>query len=88
MSTQLEMVNSVLAITNSSSPEQLLPTNLGMPSALDALIGDYNQMVLTKNRTLRQATPSNPSVIQMNRDIASLKELIRENLKSPKQIFN
>ena len=81
LSTQLEMVNSVLAITNSSSPEQLLPTNLGMPSALDALIGDYNQMVLTKNRTLRQATPSNPSVIQMNRDIASLKELIRENLK-------
>lgn len=81
LSTQLEMVNSVLAITNSSSNEQLLPTNLGMPSALDALIGDYNQLVLTKNRTLRQATPSNPSVIQMNRDIASMKELIRENLK-------
>ena len=81
LSTQLEMVNSVLAITNSSSNEQLLPTNLGMPSALDAMIGDYNQLVLTKNRTLRQATPSNPSVIQMNRDIASMKELIRENLK-------
>src|SRR5690606_28798756 len=33
------------------------------------------------NRTLKQATPSNPAVQQFNRDIASMRELIRDNLR-------
>lgn len=79
--TQLEMVNSVLGFANSASNEQLLPSNLGMPSGLDQVINEYNQLVLTRNKTLRQATPSNPAVIQFNRDIASMRSLIRENLQ-------
>ncbi|MBW8359981.1 MAG: polysaccharide biosynthesis tyrosine autokinase [Weeksellaceae bacterium] len=79
--TQLEMVDSVLRIANSSANDQLLPTNVGMPSGLDAVINEYNQLVLTRNRTLRQATPSNPAVQQFNRDISSMRSLIRENLR-------
>ncbi|ACU06795.1 Tyrosine-protein kinase wzc [Flavobacteriaceae bacterium 3519-10] len=79
--TQLEMVDSVLRIANSSANDQLLPTNVGMPSGLDGVIEEYNQLVLTRNRTLRQATPSNPAVQQFNRDIASMRELIRDNLR-------
>lgn len=79
--TQLEMVDSVLRIANSSANDQLLPTNVGMPAGLDNVINEYNQLVLTRNRTLRQATPSNPAVQQFNRDIASMRELIRDNLR-------
>lgn len=79
--TQLEMVNSVLKMVNSSGNDQLLPTNLGMPSALDGMISDYNQLVLSRNRTLRQATNSNPAVVQLNKEITSLRELIKDNLK-------
>lgn len=79
--TQLEMVDSVLRIANSSVNDQLLPTNVGMPAGLDQVINEYNQLVLTRNRTLRQATPTNPAVQQFNRDIASMRELIRDNLR-------
>ncbi len=78
--TQLEMVNSVLAFANSANNEQLLPSNMGMPAGLDQLISDYNQLVLTRNRTLRQATPANPAVQQFNRDIAATRNLVRDNL--------
>ena len=81
LGTQLEMVDSVLRIANSSSNEQLLPTNVGMPAGLDTVIEEYNQLVLTRNKTLRQATPSNPVVQQFNRDISSMRNLIRDNLR-------
>lgn len=83
--TQLEMVNSVLSIANRSSKEQLLPTNIGMPSGLDQAISQYNDLIITKNRTLRQATPSNPEIIAFNKEIASLKSLIQDNLVKSKQ---
>lgn len=79
--TQLEMVNSVLSYANSANNEQLLPSNLGMPSGLDSVINEYNQLVLTRNKTLKQATNSNPAVIQFNRDISSMRSLIKENLQ-------
>ncbi|QBO59667.1 GumC family protein [Chryseobacterium salivictor] len=79
--TQLEMVNSVLTYANSANNEQLLPSNLGMPSGLDNVINEYNQLVLTRNKTLRQATNSNPAVIQFNRDISSMRTVIKENLQ-------
>ena len=79
--TQLEMVSSVLNFANSANNEQLLPSNMGMPSGLDEVINEYNQLVLTRNKTLRQATSSNPAVIQFNRDIASLRGVIKENLQ-------
>lgn len=79
--TQLEMVNSVLNYAKSANNEQLLPSNMGMPAGLDETISEYNQLVLTRNKTLRQATPANPTVIQFNKDIATLRSLIRENLQ-------
>jgi tyrosine-protein kinase Etk/Wzc len=79
--TQLEMVNSILTYTSSANNEQLLPSNMGMPAGLDAIINEYNQLVLTRNRTLRQATAQNPAVIQFNRDISAMRALIKENLQ-------
>src|SRR5690606_29109411 len=81
LSTQMQVVDAVLHAVSSSSSDQLLPTNVGMPSGLDPIISEYNQLVLTKNRTAKQATGANPAIQQFNKDIASLRDLIRNNLR-------
>lgn len=48
-------------------------------------ISQYNDLVITRNRTLRQATPSNPAIIEFNKEIASLRSLIQDNLVKSKQ---
>lgn len=74
---QLDLVNSALA---ASASNQLLPTGLGLPGAAETYIGEYNNLVLTRNRVLKQATGENPAVLEMNKQIAALKNLIRQNL--------
>ncbi len=76
-STQLDLVNSIYS---ASSGDNLIPTNVGLSTALDGLVSKYNDLVLTRNRVLKQATNANPAVIEMNKEIASVKNLIRKNL--------
>lgn len=85
--TQLEMVNSVLRLLNQSN-DQLLPTNIGVPNAAEGLISQYNDLVLLKNKTLRQATPANPMIVQFNKDLSQLKSLIKENLDKSKALIS
>lgn len=79
--TKLDMVNSIY---NSSSAEKLLPSNMGLSTVTEEYISKYNDLLLTRNKTLKQATPLNPSVIQMNKDISELRGLIRQNLQESK----
>ena len=74
---QLDLVNSVLA---ASATEQLLPTGMGLPAGAEANIGEYNNLMLTRNRVLKQATGENPAVIEMNKQISVMKNLLRKNL--------
>src|SRR5690606_3179424 len=76
-SMQLDLVNSVLSAT---SGDQLLPSGLGLNSAAEAGITEYNSLLLTRNRLLKQATSENPSVVEMNKQLAALKNLVRKNL--------
>jgi len=79
--TQLDLVNSIYSV---SATERLLPTNMGLSDVTEGYIARYNDMLLTKNKTLKQATLQNPSVIQLNRDIAEIRDLIRQNLMESK----
>ena len=81
-SMQLDLVNSIY---DASSGEQLLPSGLGLSSGAESSIAEYNNLVLTRNRVLKQATGENPAVIQMNKDIANLKNLIRKNLQESRE---
>lgn len=81
-SMQLDLVNSVLA---SSNTDQLLPSGMGLPTGAETAIAEYNTLMLTRNRVLKQATGENPAVIEMNKQIASLKNLIRKNLLESKE---
>lgn len=76
---QLELINSAIGASGGSG-DQLLPSGMGLPAGAESNIAKYNEMVLTRNRVLKQATGANPAVIEMNRDISSLKNLIRKNL--------
>jgi hypothetical protein len=68
------MVSSMLDFMKKSTNSDLLPTNIvaGEGDA-SGLISSYNQLVLDRNRVLKSATLSNPSVIKMDQQIMSLK---------------
>jgi len=74
---QLDLINSVLA---ASAGGQLIPSGMGLPGGSESAISEYNTLVINRNRVLKQATPENPAIIEMNKQIATLKNLIRQNL--------
>lgn len=76
-SMQLDLINSVY---NATAGDNLLPSGVGLPAGADKAIGEYNELMLARNRTLKQATNANPAVIEMNKELAALKNLIRKNL--------
>lgn len=76
-SSQLDLVNGMLGATNTDG---LMPVGMGAPGSSDALVTQYNELLLTRNRTLKQATNANPAVVEMNKQLATLKNLIRKNL--------
>lgn len=81
--TQLSLLNSVASIANSGG-DQLLPSNIGLSGGLENSISKYNDLVLTRNRVLKQATDRNPAVIEMNKEIVDVKKLIKQNLSESK----
>ncbi len=74
---QLDLVRSIL---NASSSEQLIPSNMGLSAPTETYIARYNDLLLTRNKTLKQATGQNPSVIVLNKEISEMRNLIRQNL--------
>jgi len=82
--TQLDLLNS-LSSEASKSTNQLMPSNLGLNPSLEQSISQYNQLLITRNKTMKQATNENPAVIEMNREIASLKDIIRDNIREQKE---
>ncbi|CAD0224377.1 polysaccharide biosynthesis tyrosine autokinase [Chryseobacterium sp. D764] len=81
---QLDLLNS-LSGEASKGNNQLMPSNLGLNPSLEQSITQYNSLIISRNKTLKQATNENPAVIEMNREIASLKEVIRDNIREQKQ---
>lgn len=81
--TQLDLLNS-LETEASKSNVQLMPSNLGLNASLEQAISQYNTLLINRNKTLKQATNENPAVIEMNKEISSLKEIVRDNIRQQK----
>lgn len=81
--TQLDLLNSLQAEA-SKGDNQLMPSNLGLNPSLEQAISQYNTLLISRNKTLKQATNENPAVIEMNKEIASLKEVVRDNIRQQK----
>lgn len=80
---QLDLLNS-LTTEAAKGNNQLMPSNLGLNPSLEQSISQYNLLLISRNKTLKQATNENPAVIEMNREIASLKDIIRDNIREQK----
>ena len=78
---QLEITNALLGYVNKQGTSAVLPGNVGLdnPSATSN-ISAYNQLVLEKNRLLENATPQNPLVIDLTKQINSMRNSVVESL--------
>lgn len=84
--TQLELLKSLDTEASKGGNNQLMPSNLGLNPSLESSIAKFNELLISRNKTLKQATLENPAVIEMNKQIASLKEIIRENIQQQKSV--
>ncbi|MEN9907187.1 MAG: hypothetical protein RLZZ540_328 [Bacteroidota bacterium] len=84
---QQNLVSSVIDFMKKSDNSSLLPANLIEGDASD-LISSYNSLVLDRNRILKTATITNPVVVKMDQQIASLKSNIMESLGRTQTALN
>lgn len=87
--TQLQLVNYMIEELNNNSVG-LLPGNIGLADAtIIALIGEYNNLVLQRNRILKSSTTRNPLIVSIDSQITVLKNNLDSsvlNLKSSIEI--
>ncbi|REC79703.1 capsular biosynthesis protein [Chryseobacterium elymi] len=81
LESQLELTNALINFMGKQNNSQVLPTNIGLNNTTaTANISAYNQLVLERNRLLENATPQNPLIIDLNKQISSLKGSVMESL--------
>lgn len=79
---QLELTDALLGYVSNQNSYQTLPSNVGLnnPSAT-ANIGAYNQLVLERNRLLENATPQNPLVVDVTKQINNIRGSVIQSLQ-------
>jgi len=83
LSTQLEVSRMLLGyIDGQTNTYQILPTNIGLDNpAATSNITAYNKLVMDRSRLLENATPENPLVKEVSKDLAGLKNALRESIQ-------
>ena len=79
---QLALSNSLLSFVNRSGSYQVLPANVGLdnPGTI-ANISMYNQLILERNRLLENATPQNPLVVDVTKQINNIRPTVAQSLQ-------
>lgn len=79
---QLALSNSLLSFVNKSGSYQVLPANVGLdnPGTI-ANISIYNNLILERNRLLENATPQNPLVVDITKQINSIRPTVAQSLQ-------
>ena len=84
---QLNMIASMIDFMKRSKPSDLLPTNIISGEATE-LVGSYNNLVLDRNRILKSATETNPSVVKLDQQLTSLKANVAASLSRMQSNLN
>lgn len=86
-SNQLQMVDYMNDYINSSdSGTDLLPANVGIADGNVAqIIKNHNDLVIQRDRILRNSTEKNPTVVNLNNQINSLKQTLNQSLTNIKK---
>ncbi|WP_312819039.1 GumC family protein [Kaistella carnis] len=79
--TQLQLTNDLISYMSKLGANQTLPSSVGLsnPTAY-ANINAYNQLILERNRLLENATPQNPVVADLNKQINVLRSSVMDGL--------
>lgn len=81
LESQLELTNSLIDFLGKQNNYQVLPTNVGLNNETAVSnISAYNQLVIERNRLLENATIQNPLVIDLSKQISSLRGAVMESL--------
>lgn len=82
---QLELTNSLINYVSNQGQYQVLPVNVGLNNAEATNgISTYNQLVLQRNRLLESATPENPTVVDVTKQINAMRSSIMQSLQKNK----
>lgn len=78
---QLELTNNLIGYLQKQGIYDVLPVNVGLdnPAAASNIIA-YNQLVLQRNRLLENSTTQNPVVVDITKQINSMKSSVLETL--------
>ena len=86
--TKIVVMESILNLLKDSESIQLLPANIGVEEGeLTSAINYYNQLVLERNRLLRNSTSKNPIVINIEDQIIDYRGSIVNSLSNKLDAF-
>ncbi|GGW83461.1 GumC family protein [Salegentibacter mishustinae] len=86
--TQLELANAMITYLETGSNSDLLPANLGIQeTGVNELIGEYNTLVLERNRVLSGSTEENPVVLRLNAQIEQMRANVLQSLERMRNNF-
>ncbi len=79
---QLELTNALIGFVSKQGQFQALPANVGLnnPEAT-AGISMYNQLILQRSRLLESATAENPTVVDITKQINTMRGTITQSLQ-------
>ncbi len=78
---QIGIANGLIGYMQRLGGNQTLPASVGLNNPLAAAsINGYNQLVLERNKLLENATPQNPLVIELNKQISVMRTSVMDAL--------
>lgn len=86
---QLSLTSDLISYMSRLGSNQTLPSSVGLsnPTA-SANINAYNQLILERNSLLENATPQNPVVIDLTKQINNLRSSVMDGLVKSKQALS
>lgn len=83
--TQMQLVDYMILELNQNLNNDLLPANIGLEDpSVTALIGEFNNLVLQRNRIIKSSTIRNPLIVNLDSQIIVLKNNMVNSLNSIK----
>ncbi len=80
--TQIALAGLMTAAINKSNKLEVLPANIGLDNMeVNALVGNYNEIILKREKLLTTAGESNPMVVELTRTAQQVKENIKASIK-------
>lgn len=86
--TQLELANTMVDYMQNSAPYDLLPANIGLEGQeVASAVTNYNQLILERNRLLKNSTSQNPVVENLDAQIEQIRTGILGSLENQRNSF-